>query len=256
MSVKALDDSRRQIEISDELESMFHILIYEAVTYLPSNCMDLEDFILQYFDASERSGLEFMCGPTKRNSMTNGQINCKGGTPLLFHCPTVKKRLPRRASPSCPREPPSSGTATTTTANTSHPIQHILNQALLLFRAHYSGHAAPGSMKSSRKRRSDVKKKAADVALAGRWGGRQITVMAFKNDEKLIRLAAEQLKTHDAFGALLHQVYQAFVWPAKDKLANQVDPKYNALKRLAQINDVDLEMDHRVSKKRVAGSDA
>ncbi|KAL1942227.1 hypothetical protein VTO73DRAFT_6291 [Trametes versicolor] len=50
MSVAALEDHAKVIETSDELESFFHVLLYNAVRHLKSNCPDVGVFIEDFFD--------------------------------------------------------------------------------------------------------------------------------------------------------------------------------------------------------------
>ncbi|EJF59481.1 hypothetical protein DICSQDRAFT_172076 [Dichomitus squalens LYAD-421 SS1] len=49
MSVNLLNHDAKPIEISDELESFFHVLVYYAVRHLRSNCPHIPSWIDNYF---------------------------------------------------------------------------------------------------------------------------------------------------------------------------------------------------------------
>ncbi|EPQ50652.1 hypothetical protein GLOTRDRAFT_66780, partial [Gloeophyllum trabeum ATCC 11539] len=43
-------------ELQDDLESFMHVLIYEAIRYLPHNCTDVGGFVKNFFDIATKSG--------------------------------------------------------------------------------------------------------------------------------------------------------------------------------------------------------
>ncbi|KAI0631767.1 hypothetical protein C8Q77DRAFT_1211054 [Trametes polyzona] len=74
MSVAILLDHSKVVEISDELESFFHVLLYYALRYLRSNCLQVGKFIETFFDAdfTDPNG-KHCCGPAKMGIMTGTQ---------------------------------------------------------------------------------------------------------------------------------------------------------------------------------------
>ncbi|KAI0694754.1 hypothetical protein C8Q76DRAFT_660513, partial [Earliella scabrosa] len=77
-SALALDDPRKAITIPDELESMLHVLLYNAFHYLPSNCIDLSEFVASFFDDAQQASDHFVCGEMKYNTMELGKLRMKG----------------------------------------------------------------------------------------------------------------------------------------------------------------------------------
>ena len=50
MSVAMLTENSKVVEIADELESFYHVILYNAVRYLASNCTNAGAFIEDFFD--------------------------------------------------------------------------------------------------------------------------------------------------------------------------------------------------------------
>ncbi|EIW53020.1 uncharacterized protein TRAVEDRAFT_134722 [Trametes versicolor FP-101664 SS1] len=74
MSVATLNEHTKVVETSDELESFFHVVLYYSVRYLVSNCADVSCFIKNFFDSYNLNNHEYLCGKTKRVTMTTGQL--------------------------------------------------------------------------------------------------------------------------------------------------------------------------------------
>ncbi|OSD07166.1 hypothetical protein PYCCODRAFT_1473777 [Trametes coccinea BRFM310] len=108
MSVAVLLDNSKAIEISDELESFFHVILYNAVRYLRSNCpsADVGSFIEEFFDIYTYSGDDYTCGLKKATTMT-------GVIPLTIS--TAGRIL-----------------------KFSNPLDDLLKQLLRWFKAHYA----------------------------------------------------------------------------------------------------------------------
>ena len=159
MSVNSLNRRWKKILVEDEMESIFHLLVYLCVRFLPTNVQDVPQFIHDYFDAYVDTGDWFICGKQKNNAMITGQILLEGGSPLKVlwdkaSADTMIARLTAVADPrpgnTAPRSvaqgvqstgsPPSAlGTgASSTNKPTEHPINAILNALLQSFHAYYS----------------------------------------------------------------------------------------------------------------------
>lgn len=77
MSALTLLDPSKLIEIADDLESFFHVLIYYAIRYLPHNLPDkaVGRFLYNYFDDYTDGVSGFTCGPAKYYAMKTGVID-------------------------------------------------------------------------------------------------------------------------------------------------------------------------------------
>ncbi|KAI0739891.1 hypothetical protein C8Q80DRAFT_1200859 [Daedaleopsis nitida] len=98
MSV-ALLSRRKVIQISDELESFFYVLLYYAVRYLKSNCngLTIANYLDQFFDQYSIDDQGFVCGTLKHSTIKNGELLVTPDKELLFHGPmdTLFKTLLR-----------------------------------------------------------------------------------------------------------------------------------------------------------------
>ncbi|KAI9058411.1 hypothetical protein FKP32DRAFT_1273175 [Trametes sanguinea] len=108
MSVAVLLDSTKAIEVSDELESFFHVILYNAVRYLRSNCTgsDVGSFIEEFFDIYAYLSGDYTCGLKKATTM-------KGLMPLTISTagPVLKF---------------------------NNPLDDLLKKLLRWFKAHYA----------------------------------------------------------------------------------------------------------------------
>ncbi|CDO71499.1 hypothetical protein BN946_scf184909.g93 [Trametes cinnabarina] len=85
MSAAVLSDHSKAIEISDELESFFHVTLYYAVRYLHSNCADVGAFVEGYFDAYTVENDVYHCGEKKSATTMDGTLKAdSSGAPLHF----------------------------------------------------------------------------------------------------------------------------------------------------------------------------
>ncbi|KAI0368968.1 hypothetical protein BV20DRAFT_1053504 [Pilatotrama ljubarskyi] len=85
MSVKAINDPGMHIELADELESMFHAMLWCAVRYLPHNCPNVGEFMNSYFDVAETLAHKvYWCNWAKESAMECGGVNIIGRVPLVF----------------------------------------------------------------------------------------------------------------------------------------------------------------------------
>ncbi|KAI0827916.1 hypothetical protein BC628DRAFT_1317592 [Trametes gibbosa] len=81
MSVNSLDKPTKVITVPDELESFFHVTVYNAVRLLCHNCPqgEVPQFLHDYFDDfTPHQTKAPTCGSVKRSAMTSRQINIDG----------------------------------------------------------------------------------------------------------------------------------------------------------------------------------
>ncbi|OJT05480.1 hypothetical protein TRAPUB_3709 [Trametes pubescens] len=109
MSINAMCTPTKEIDIPDELESLFHVLLYCSIRYMPHNCPNVGDFMYRYFDdgvAVVNKPNEYTAGFLKRIVFTSGELVTPDNVPIVF------LRAPRPAPPSPPAilPPPSAAT--------------------------------------------------------------------------------------------------------------------------------------------------
>ncbi|KAH9943851.1 hypothetical protein B0H21DRAFT_864972 [Amylocystis lapponica] len=77
LSAMSLINKHKKIVLQDDLESFFHVLLYMAIKFIPSNCDDIGSFIERFFEAAIRHKGEYVCGSDKMNAMQNGRITVR-----------------------------------------------------------------------------------------------------------------------------------------------------------------------------------
>ncbi|KAI0662207.1 hypothetical protein C8Q70DRAFT_963679 [Cubamyces menziesii] len=85
MSVALINNPKKVVEIADELEAFFHVLLYYAVRYLDSNCVDVAAYIERYFEAYQIDNGQYRCGNSKSYTITTGELQISAGTDLMFN---------------------------------------------------------------------------------------------------------------------------------------------------------------------------
>lgn len=80
MSV-ALLMRRKVIQVCDELESFFYVLLYYAIRYLKSNCtgLTIADFLDEFFDQYCIGEKGFVCGKAKLAAIQSGLLSIGSG---------------------------------------------------------------------------------------------------------------------------------------------------------------------------------
>lgn len=88
MSV-ALLNYDKQVEISDELEAFFHVIVYYSVRYLQSNLTNSQVaiFIDEYFDIFHVYENIWTCGERKAQILSQGELTAQGTVHIVFDSP-------------------------------------------------------------------------------------------------------------------------------------------------------------------------
>lgn len=88
MSVALLRDPHKIVERADDLESFTHIIIYNAVRYLGSDCANVGDWIEDFFDSYclDSNGM-YTCGDLKLLTVTETAKLMAQGKELRFKSP-------------------------------------------------------------------------------------------------------------------------------------------------------------------------
>ncbi|KAH9889980.1 hypothetical protein C8Q73DRAFT_146831 [Cubamyces lactineus] len=85
MSVALINNPKKPVEIPDELEAFFHVLLYYAVRYLESNCADVPAYIERYFEAYQINDGRYQCGNSKSYTISMGQLLISTEVKLVFN---------------------------------------------------------------------------------------------------------------------------------------------------------------------------
>ncbi|KAL7277817.1 hypothetical protein ACG7TL_008761 [Trametes sanguinea] len=221
LSANALANPRKKIGIEDEMESFFHVLLYYACRYLPTNCPDITPFIYDYFDGYAKNGEEYSASMTKHHAMKNGEICVNSTYELVF----LTSR-PVEGEPTPPR----------------HPITDLFSKLLDIFKAQYALYRMDSNKpyNSSSTAGTSISKPAQRSGRFNGWGAKYIrpqTAMASAlspaSEKALHEKAAAPLKDH----ALMLERYMLCwlqseqPWPAVDKIPDQMRTNYDPNKQ-------------------------
>ncbi|KAI9061471.1 hypothetical protein FKP32DRAFT_1594454 [Trametes sanguinea] len=218
MSSAVLSDHKKDIEISDELESFFHVTLYYAVRYLKSNCTDVGGFIEGYFDTYTVEKDTYKCGEKKARAMGDGVL---------------------KASPSGR----SSGGAT---LEFSSRLDRFFKEALQWFKGRYAVKAYEDSQSapdtSTEEPSIDDAQKSGLLLVDEAFGPEAYGLEAVESnpfiseEEETVRKPttqeiqdAKQLTTHDPMLQLLSQTMQGTSWPRDRVKGDNVPIDYKPL---------------------------
>ncbi|KAH9895626.1 hypothetical protein C8Q73DRAFT_444409 [Cubamyces lactineus] len=84
-SATLLNNLDKAVDISDELESFFHVIVYYAIRYLESNldATDVADFIDHYFDTFRYIRATWHCGYHKESVLRSGTLRTSDSKTLV-----------------------------------------------------------------------------------------------------------------------------------------------------------------------------
>ncbi|KAI0669726.1 hypothetical protein C8Q78DRAFT_1041765 [Trametes maxima] len=136
MSANALDDHSKVIDVPDELESFFHVLIYLAVRFLPHNLThsSVPQFLRDYFDDYTPHAQGFRCGRTKAGAMEHGRISLSAYNEKKENQPVEKYlHFTWPIGPDDPAPP------------RPYPLDDIVTTLLSWFKAYYTYHPNKGA---------------------------------------------------------------------------------------------------------------
>lgn len=275
MSVRALNDSCKIIMIPDELESFFHVLLYIALHFIPHNCVDVSEFVSDFFDSARQRDLDFCCGIMKQTAMKHGELINKEEVAIYFLREPIKAK--REVESESPRDVDSTTQSSSTDVDTAadgdkqttatsteedvfgpttpqpsffplealHPIHLIIRELLPLFMAYYKIYEP--TVVPAGKTPTVAVRNSKDVAkYQALWGKPTPQASAQPAISPEDREKAALLNTHTAFGSILYRHLVDDIWPEDDKQPDQVDPKYRkkeyyVLKR-SRLHDDEFEV--------------
>ncbi|KAI0662158.1 hypothetical protein C8Q70DRAFT_910159 [Cubamyces menziesii] len=79
MSVALINEPTKAVEIPDELEAFFNVLLYYAVRYVRSDCKDVPHYIEFYFEAFQIVQGRYQCGNLKNLTISSGNLYTSEG---------------------------------------------------------------------------------------------------------------------------------------------------------------------------------
>ncbi|KAI0753087.1 hypothetical protein C8Q80DRAFT_1351432 [Daedaleopsis nitida] len=232
MSAHALNDIERQIGLEDELESFFHVIIYYAVRFLDSNldAGDVGQFLHDYFDAYSSYQSGYRCGLSKLAAMSTGAIDVRpyngdhspAGVNLKFSWPDPTPTGARSSGDNSTTSTDSNKAQT----NDQHPINQIIDELLLWFKALYAKDGANSSSTKVDKKNGinlslkfphllDPKKR--DSKTKGEVSATKSSQQGNAVDEQRV----QNLKSHTAVIELLHNVLTDGDWPERDRVPDR-----------------------------------
>lgn len=245
------------IRIPDELESILYVLLYEALRYLPSNCVELAEFMASFFDDGHQRDLEYICGDKKLGTMQTGRLRMNGTEPIIFlREPFKPKPLPTRSSkpaptadgvapststsPAAPTVQPGSASGKDDVFSISpstmpavppalmHPINKVIRNLLLLFKAYYQIHMPDVNLPNNATNVPQVLQ-GAKALRSTRWHVEHPVPDVIDHPvvpSEVVAETALKLDNHEAFGQILYKYIESENWPPNDKQKDQIDPKY------------------------------
>lgn len=193
MSGAALDDSSWKMDIPDDLESLFYVMLWHAIKYLPHNCANVGGLLHKLFDEAEWTGSKCAGGTNKRLAMVDGCISFTGAdgksTALAFHSRDVPE--------------------------TPHPMNQIIDGIIGSFQEYYT---------HSGKAKKRVERDEELAAFMEETG----TTKPLMDKEVLTKLrrSANHAYFEKLFNLYLDIPAMKEKWPIDDKTADQVPKNY------------------------------
>lgn len=216
----SLLDKSKQITVQDDLESFFHVLLFYAVRYLPSNCSDVGSFILRFFEEADLVNGEYKCGHAKLAAIRNGDIRLAETEEALYF----------KANDTNGIEP--------------HPLDKVFTELLQWFTAYYR----VTIFKPKPKEKTSASFDDADDEVFDDYGlpqeppeiSPQEDGVQFAMDTK----AAANLTDHTKMiSYMMREINKPSAWPKTDKVEDRLPVNYKfyktGSKRTAELCDED-----------------
>ncbi|KAL1938566.1 hypothetical protein VTO73DRAFT_11589 [Trametes versicolor] len=265
MSINALCKPTKEIDIPDELESLFHVLLYCSMRWIPHNCADVGAFMYKYFDEGvpvDQEHKEYAASLLKRLVFASGELIAPNNARIVF-LKAPQPSLPAVLSPALVatdsgsesdvlHSPTTSRSGTPTPQSRSvptdctpaqpvipkgdrHPIDHLLNDLLPLFKALYEHQKVP-FLRPKERPEPELESIEEWVASSGLdtddlnfLGTPGVDLPDQSEDLVALEKTAKKLEVHDNVAKILFTALSKNVtdyWPAQDKQADQLAPKH------------------------------
>ncbi|KAH9889432.1 hypothetical protein C8Q73DRAFT_654349 [Cubamyces lactineus] len=292
LSANALSHPSKRIMVQDDMESLFHLLLYQAIKYLPHNCFDVGRFIEEYFDGYEELNGTYIVGKEKMNAMRSGVVTTPASEPLVFYlsepnppeiAPAKPSTIHEHAQKSSAADSPvalvaPSKTDTNTTSSASpvpelppvHPINDLFAELLSILHAHYrlnvpltktaAGTTTTQSLEpqakvgSSDSRTMLLEKYKRDRAKAQ---GKSGATPAITPEERVrLEALASKLASYQELTDIFMDQFAREDWPKADKVRDKLPEQYvsrNAKKRPAEPTWQTSDAQSRHKRSRTSG---
>ncbi len=79
------------VEVYNDLEAFFYIILYYAIRYIDSNCRDVATFIEDFFDCYTIRNGEYYVGQKKKTAITRAEIEVEDEVALEFTKPPLNE---------------------------------------------------------------------------------------------------------------------------------------------------------------------
>ncbi|KAI0947702.1 hypothetical protein AcW1_009399 [Taiwanofungus camphoratus] len=213
-SAMLLNHSNKAVEIQDELESFFHVLLYNGVRHLRHNCEDVGAFLYEFFDAARLCGGNYICGKDKMSAMEQGLVTWGNRIKLRFEHDDASK---------------------------NHPLNAIIDRLLKWFKAHYHVAFSDGDSAALPSRSETPQEQAQRL---DRLGDRLLIIArnaanadpnVLREEEMMDENARAQLDQDRILAKRLHSHREMFTflgssllngWPAHDKAGDLLPKNY------------------------------
>ncbi|KZT04636.1 uncharacterized protein LAESUDRAFT_682471 [Laetiporus sulphureus 93-53] len=234
-SAMVLLQPAKAVEVADELEAFYYVLLYNALRYLHNTCSDLPELMSGLFDLAVFSNNDYWCPTHKYLTVTSGQL--KWLAQKIYFLPA---KLP-------------TGTQVDVDAlSNEHPLNGILSTLLDWFKARYvvadadgklnppnylrraaakASHPAPSLAPENDGDQAQKVQVAANLQAKWRRVATQSDLIA-QNEAAQKRIKANtiveqrdlarNLETHEAMISLLINTMAHKDWPTKDRAGDQL----------------------------------
>ena len=232
------------------MESIFHVLIYFALRFLPHNADDMivNRLLYSYFDDYYDGVSRFTCGLSKYHAITMGYVDITPATCGTTKCPTDEERkylVFYLSKPTADKPQPA-----------LHPINDLIATFLEWFRAFYSldiravePEKAPGRtepVKSRRQMSSVVVPKVATASATVKAPTHSVPRLVVRPPPEQEPEIRSRVETHDKMIEELNSALgpdRINDWPEDDKGADKRSPGgYVPLKEDTYVNSQSLSV--------------
>ncbi|KAH9942023.1 kinase-like domain-containing protein [Amylocystis lapponica] len=227
LSAASLQDKYKKIVLQDDLESFFHVLLYTAIQFLPSNCLNVHTFIQRFFEASMIEDGEYICGSAKWTAIEAGIVKTSLREPLEFHFNVSDDTAGPSSDPSSGADGlPNNATpasSNSTRPGIPHPITIIFTELPKWFAAYYRhvgltrDELSRDPSSASQAETFPLRKRLAPKYDIPSISARNVGMPASMLSSEIAERAAN-LDTHLEMIALLMTIQQNELWPSNDKV--------------------------------------
>ncbi|KAI0663917.1 hypothetical protein C8Q70DRAFT_905386, partial [Cubamyces menziesii] len=241
MSANALRHPSKKIIVQDDMESLFHLLLYQAIRYLPHICFEVGRFVEKYFDGYEERRGAYYGGEKKMETMKSGALTTTLTEPLRFYLSEPGPPEEPRTETCGPTTSPSSGSESPKSKKPNpglHPINAVFNDMLQVLQAHYllylPNESTVASGAAQERKVFPLAPRRASVLKAFGWDKNKARASDISNplrptspaNRTRLEALATKLASHEALSHLMTNRYVNEDWPAEDRVPDKLPGSY------------------------------